>query len=137
MTKTFRITAVAALLLALQACSSIDFDYPKTESFALTGREDTYLGVHLADVIEGKPEDQSGFYPLPDGIDALAARLLLIDRAERSIDIQYYLIKDDLVGNAFVHALLRAADRGVRVRLLLDDIMTMGYERGAKRLGDS
>ena len=134
MTRLLNIATTIMAALLLQACSSIDFDYPKTESFALTGTEDTYLGVHLADVVEGKPEDQSGFYPLPDGVDALAARLLLIDRAERSIDIQYYLIKDDLVGNAFVHALLRAADRGVRVRLLLDDIMTKGYDAGMAAL---
>jgi putative cardiolipin synthase len=121
-------------MLALSACTSIDFDYPKTESFVLPDTEDTYLGVHLGDVVAGKPADHSGFYPLADGVDAFAARLLLIDRAERSIDVQYYLIKTDLVGNTFVHALLRAADRGVRVRLLLDDIMTGGYDAGMAAL---
>ena len=50
MRKSFQITAATIFLLALQACSSIDFDYPKTESFALTDTEGTYLGVHLADV---------------------------------------------------------------------------------------
>jgi putative cardiolipin synthase len=127
----------ATFLLALvlvSGCASVDFDYPKTESHAFPDTDDTYLGVHLSDLVARKPADQSGFYPLPDGVDALAARLLLIDRAERSIDVQYYLIKTDLVGNAFVHALLRAADRGVRVRLLLDDIMTSGYDAGMAAL---
>ncbi|MGI9199802.1 MAG: phospholipase D family protein [Woeseiaceae bacterium] len=123
---------LASMLLA--ACTSVDFDYPKTESFVLPSVEDTYLGVHLADVVVDKPADYLGFYPLSDGVDAFAARLLLIDRAERSIDVQYYLIKTDLVGNTFVHALLRAADRGVRVRLLLDDIMTGGYDAGMAAL---
>jgi putative cardiolipin synthase len=67
---------------------------------------------------------------LSDGIDALAVRLLMAEEAERSIDAQYYLLKDDIVGNAFIDALLRAADRGVRVRLLLDDIFTGGYDAG-------
>jgi putative cardiolipin synthase len=67
---------------------------------------------------------------LSDGIDALAARLLLAERAERTLDAQYYLIKNDITSNAFIHALLDAADRGVRVRLLLDDIFTGGYDAG-------
>ncbi|MCH8278877.1 MAG: phospholipase D family protein, partial [Proteobacteria bacterium] len=48
----------------------------------------------------------------------------------RSIDAQYYLIKNDITGNAFIHALLQAADRGVRVRLLVDDMFTGGYDAG-------
>ena len=57
-----------------------------------------------------------------DGIEALSARLLLAERAEVSIDTQYYLVKTDNASMAFIHALLRAADRGVRVRLLIDDV---------------
>ena len=134
MTRLLRIFSVTAVMLALSACASIDFDYPKTESFVLPDTTDTYLGVHIADVAADKPAGHSGFYPLADGVDAFAARLLLIDRAERSIDVQYYLIKTDLVGSTFIHALLRAADRGVRVRLLLDDIMTKGYDAGMAAL---
>ena len=125
------LTAITALLTG---CASVDFDYPKTESFVLPDTANTYLGVHLADVVDSKPSGQSGFYPLSDGVDAFAARLLLIDHAEVSIDVQYYLIKTDLIGSTFIHALLRAADRGVRVRLLLDDIMTAGHDAGMAAL---
>jgi putative cardiolipin synthase len=125
------LTAIVALLAG---CASVNFDYPKTESFTIQDTGDTYLGVHVSAVEREKPAGQSGFYPLPDGVDAFAARLLLIDRAEVSIDLQYYLIKRDLVGSTFIHALLRAADRGVRVRLLLDDIMTKGYDVGMAAL---
>ena len=128
-----RVLLIAAAAL-LSGCASVNFDYPKTESFVLPDTADTYLGLHLADVVSGKPSGQSGFYPLSDGVDAFAARLLLIDHAEVSIDVQYYLIKTDLVGSTFVHALLRAADRGVRVRLLLDDIMTAGHDAGMAAL---
>jgi putative cardiolipin synthase len=120
--------------MLLAGCASIDFDYPKTESFALQNTASTTLGVQLAKAQLNKPDGQSGFYPLPDGVDALAARLLLIEHAEVSIDVQYYLIKTDLVGATFLHALLRAADRGVRVRLLLDDIMTKDYDAGMAAL---
>ena len=64
----------------------------------------------------------SGFYILANGLDAFAARALLADSAERSIDAQYYLLHNDLVGRLFLHSLLKAADRGVRVRLLVDDM---------------
>jgi putative cardiolipin synthase len=121
-------------LVAISGCASVNFDYLKTTSFVLPDTASTYLGSHVGDVIIDKPVGYSGFYPLSDGVDALAARLLLIDRAEVSIDVQYYLINSDQVGNSFVLALLRAADRGVRVRLLLDDIMAGNYDVGMQAL---
>ena len=122
------------LLLGLGGCASIDFDYPRSESYALTDTDDTYLGREISDAGFDYPPDQSGFHPLQDGVDALAARLLLAARAEKSIDVQYYLIKNDIVGRAFILALLEAADRGVRVRLLLDDMFTKGYDVGMAAL---
>jgi len=131
MTRLFG-TTVALLFLA--GCASIDFDYPRTESFHLTDTADTYLGRQIQPVAMTQPEGYSGFYPMNDGIDALASRLLLAHRAEKSIDVQYYLIKDDIVGRAFILSLLRAADRGVRIRLLLDDMFTSGYDIGMAAL---
>lgn len=133
-TRRHKVAILLAALVMLTGCASVDFDYEKTESFAFPDTQDTYLGAHFADVVAGQPPGFAGFYPLPDGINALAARLLLIDRAEVSIDVQYYLIETDLVGNSFIDALLRAADRGVRVRLLLDDIMTSNYDAGMQAL---
>ena len=57
--------------------------------------------------------------------DAIAARLVLADAARRSLDVQYFIWNKDLVGKVLLERLLRAADRGVRVRLLLDDLGTM------------
>ena len=111
----------------LGGCASVDFSYPKPTSIAVNGTDDTYLGQQLEGLAELHP-GKGGFYPLPDGIDALASRLVLAEMAERSIDVQYYLIKSDVTSRAFINALLRAADRGVRVRLLLDDIRTNGYD---------
>ena len=71
---------------------------------------------------------KSAFYVLNDGVEALGARLVLADRAEVAIDAQYYFVLDDITGKLFIKSLLDAADRGVRVRLLLDDIATKGYE---------
>lgn len=69
-------------------------------------------------------------------MNALAIRLLLADRAERCIDAQYYEIEDDLAGRLFIESLLRAADRGVRIRLLLDDYRTTGHDAGMAALRD-
>ncbi len=115
-------------------CASIDFDYPRTASSTLVETSDTFLATQFADDVAMHAPNEGGFYSLYDGIDALAARLLLAEYAERSIDVQYYLIKDDLTGRAFVNSLLKAADRGVRVRLLLDDIFTSGYDAGMAAL---
>jgi len=71
---------------------------------------------------------KSGFYPLVSGIDALAARVLLAERAKQRIDAQYYFVLPDLTGRLFLHALFRAAERGVHVRLLIDDIHTKGHD---------
>ncbi len=122
------------MALLLSACASVDFDYPRAESVALDDTNDTTLGAQIVPAIAALPDGESGFYPIADGIDALAARLLLAERAERSIDAQYYLIKSDIVGNVFIDSLLQAADRGVRVRLLLDDIFTKGYDAGMAAL---
>lgn len=71
-----------------------------------------------------------GVYRLDSGKDALGLRLGLIDRAERSIDIQSYLIRDDVSGNLIGLHLAAAADRGVRVRLLMDDALTHDIDAG-------
>ena len=120
---------LVAIVAALSACASVDFDAPKSVTHVLTDTGDTYLAQELEGVAEQHP-GESGFYPMSDGIDALAARILLAERAERTLDAQYYLIKDGVTGSAFIHALLRAADRGVRVRLLVDDMFTGGFDAG-------
>ncbi len=70
----------------------------------------------------------SGIAQLQNGADAFAARMILADAAVSSIDAQYYIWHDDLTGTLLLDALKRAADRGVRVRLLLDDNGTSGLD---------
>lgn len=91
--------------------------------------EDTYLRRRLHGLADQHP-GESGFYPLTLGVDALAARLVLAEKAEQSIDAQYYQVTNDLVSQGFFDVLLRAADRGVHVRLLIDDVFTRGYDAG-------
>jgi len=81
----------------------------------------------LAPQVAARP-GLSGVLPLQDGRDAFAARVLLADAAERTLDVQYYIWHNDLSGTLLLEALRRAADRGVRVRLLLDDNNTFGLD---------
>ena len=117
-------------MLPLFGCSSIDFEYPRPESYVPIDATQSQLGAELAALVASRTDDLSGFYPLPDAIDALSARIVMARRAEKTLDVQYYLIYDDIIGRMFVRELLHAADRGVRVRVLLDDIITVGLDEG-------
>jgi putative cardiolipin synthase len=134
MSKSFKYLLFIVIIVLLASCASVDFDYPKSESTAYVDTHDTHYGKLLKDEINQHPSEHSGFFLLNDGIDALSARLLLAEHAQRSIDAQYYEIKKDIIGRAFITALLQAADRGVRVRLLIDDINTVGYDIGMAAL---
>jgi len=114
-------TVLSALLLA--ACATAPLDYPRNHSEAVVDTGNTSLGKEVAEWTGAHP-GKSGFFPLIEGLDALGVRLALIDAAECTIDAQYFLMKPDSAGRLFAGKLLEAADRGVRVRLLLDDIFT-------------
>ena len=121
--RTLKTLSALIVVVLLNACSTMSFDQPKTATYAYTDTGDTAFGLHLAKW-NSEHQGLSGFYPLSDGMDALGARLRLIEGAQRSIDAQYFLMKDDDAGEVFAGSLLRAADRGVRVRFLLDDVFT-------------
>ena len=82
----------------------------------------------LASLCDAHP-GQSGVQLLDDGPAALAVRLLLVRRARSSIDAQYYIWRDDLSGRLLLDELVAAAARGVKVRLLLDDFGSPGFDR--------
>ena len=117
-------TAVITILLLIGGCATLPQNVVRPESYALKDTEDTRFGKAHRDEMQTHA-GQSGFLLLGNGLDAFVARAILAHVAERSIDVQYYLFHDDLIGNLFTDQLLKAADRGVRVRLLVDD---MGLE---------
>ena len=80
------------------------------------------LSEHLAP-LASRMRTSTGVYPLEEGDVSMIARAWLTGAAERSIDVQYFIFTADNVGLIAVDYLLRAADRGVRVRLLVDDFM--------------
>lgn len=82
--------------------------------------KNTRLGRAMNSQIQKHP-NRSGVLPLANSLDAFASRILLIREAERTLDVQYYIWHADMTGTLMMKELLNAANRGVRVRLLLDD----------------
>lgn len=124
-------TFPAALLFLLSAtlagCSS-QARVINPPSFALEDTRSTRLGEGIAKEAQ-RHQAASGFHLLGNGLDAFVTRLLLIEAADKTLDVQYYLFHDDATAKLFTYYLLRAADRGVRVRMLLDDFGHEGQEK--------
>jgi putative cardiolipin synthase len=118
----------AALATLAAGCVSLPPLAGREASTAFTDTGATTLGRALAPRLARHP-DKTGFYPLKLPADAFAARALLAARAQRSLDVQYYIWRGDETGMLLAEALWRAAERGVRVRLLLDDHGTTGLDR--------
>jgi putative cardiolipin synthase len=118
----WRRLAMLLATLSLVACA-LPPRQGLTPSQALTPAEAsaTAIGRAVAERSADQPPGTSGIHPLSDGIDAFAARMLLAAAAERTLDVQSYIWRDDTTGRLLLQALREAADRGVRVRLLLDD----------------
>lgn len=114
---------LGSLLLLVSACSSIQPKDPseKSTSFQLGYQEDSALAEFFESY--GKdPKSETAFYPLNQGNDALLGRIALIESAEKSLDLQYYIYRSDETSQLITWRLYEAAKRGVRVRLLLDDM---------------
>ena len=114
---------VSILIIAtyLSGCSMASSQkVVRKPSYALNNTHNTSLARSYQQQIN-QHRGKSGFVLLGSGLDAFAARTELFDKAEKSIDVQYYLVRDDLTGYLFYESLKKAADRGVRVRILLDD----------------
>jgi putative cardiolipin synthase len=108
-------------LSLVTACATLPENVGRRETFAYPDTVDTRLGRAISREEAAHP-GESGFHLLGNGLDAFVARAVLAHLAERTIDVQYYLYHDDLVGRLLTWQLLQAADRGVRVRLLVDDM---------------
>jgi putative cardiolipin synthase len=111
-----------ALLAA--GCGTLPQDVPRTPSKPATSAADTELG-RIANASTADTE-LSGFRLLPSGEYSLQARIELVRRAQRTLDVQYYMITNDATGRYLLRTLRDASERGVRVRLLVDDLHTAG-----------
>jgi putative cardiolipin synthase len=120
---------LSATMLTAFGCSSLP-SASRAQKPASTAVQPRRGIVDEAFVATSPDPKLSAFHMLPVGVDGLAARLELIDAASSALDLQYYIFRGDESGTLVARALLRAADRGVRVRVLLDDGDTLpGDER--------
>jgi putative cardiolipin synthase len=126
--KLFKISAILIFTGLLAGCATVSFERPKSYSTATLNTENTALSKTAARKT-AQYDGRSAFYPIEQGMDALGARLRLAEKAEKSIDMQYFLMKHDTAGIVMTNALLKSADRGVRIRFLLDDVFTTVPDR--------
>jgi putative cardiolipin synthase len=117
------------IVLMLAACATLPVPEGKTPSYSYDPPPNSRLAVVAQDLIPNVEEGQSGFFKLFRNDDAMHWRLLLVDMAEETLDIQYFIWKADASGDLLLDRVIKAADRGVRVRILVDDIYIIGADR--------
>ena len=116
-----------ACALTITGCTTLDLRVPRVDSHAWPEPDATTLGRALNDKAAAA-DGKSGFYLLASGMEAFALRAALAEVAQRTLDLQYYAVHYDVTGQLLLNRLLAAAKRGVRVRLLIDDINVSGDE---------
>ncbi|MBT1446287.1 phospholipase D family protein [Shewanella sp. JM162201] len=114
--------------VTLGGCASLPPQEARPQTLKLTSAPDSRIAGYLAEPLAAHP-GKSAVLALFEGLDAMVARLALIQAAETSIDLQYYIFRNDDTGRLIAWQLLEAADRGVRVRLLLDDTASATIDR--------
>jgi putative cardiolipin synthase len=119
-----RAALAAALLVLVAACGTLRHEVAKPVSEAVPPTVDSPATAYVAAEEVAHPPGQSGFRLLTLATNALMSRIALADQAARTIDLQTFLFNDDPTGLLVAEHLLQAADRGVRVRLLVDAIDT-------------
>ena len=113
--------SLALVVLLVTGCATLPgANYPKRASTALAHPETTRLGRQL-DARAREHPGLSGFRLLVQGVDGFLIRAEMANAAEKTLDLQYFIIQNDNTGKLLMDAVLRAADRGVRVRMLIDD----------------
>lgn len=118
--RNFSLVVTLALLSA--GCVSLPENHDRSVSYAIAVGNDSSIASSLVNSPESNLSEDSGFFLLPDGPDAFIARVIMARRAEHSIDLNTFIYHNDEIGQTLMQELLEAADRGVRVRLLFDDI---------------
>ena len=115
--------------VALGGCAVLPSQVERPVSYARHDVADTPLAkIAAASTAAAASREVSGFRLLTDGAEAFGARIALIRRAEKTLDVQYYVIANDASGREFLRELQAAAGRGVRVRVLVDDLYATGQD---------
>lgn len=117
------------LAIALLAGCSVTSLQDRTEFISLPYEEISESNLYKSiEFLSQEHNMLSGVYPLEPALDAFLARVLLVRAAEKTLDVQYYIWRNDNTGTLLLYELFLAAERGVRVRLLLDDLGSYGID---------
>ena len=115
------IFGLALLPVLCTGCVSVaNLGAGKIPSRALANARETRLGRQFLDLAD-RHGGSSGYHLVHAGVDGLALRVQMIRHAERTLDLQYFIFRGDATGTLIREELRHAADRGVRVRVLVDD----------------
>ncbi len=132
------ILVIIGLLLCIGGCASLPETLPQGDpGYALAPQQGGPLAQVDARVRERAGPGQSGFKLLNSNEQGLRWRLALIDSAQHSLDLQYYVWWGDESGDLLMKRVIDAADRGVKVRLILDDLSTMLEDESHPKLRDT
>jgi len=131
-----RKTWLAGAILILAGCAGLPQHVKKSPSLALQSPQNTELGSVVRASEDGSSKNLSGVRLLASGEEAFDSLIALADHAQRTLDIQYYIIHQDESARALLEHVREAADRGVRVRVLVDDLNTAGEDRRFLHLGN-
>lgn len=128
MTKAKPTLLVLVSVLLLGGCASPAVTRTPSTALQHDVAAQTYLGAWARQAISDRPEGLSGLQLVSDGHDAFAMRASLAEHAQKSLDIQTYILEDDWTSHALLRRVLQAAQRGVHVRMLLDDTASLGKQ---------
>lgn len=123
-----RLMAVCCVAMLLLGCSLPSVNKPESSALTMSEAQETRLGKAIAPRLANH-SGKSGIHTLTNPRNAFAARVLLARAADRTLDVQYYIWQEDMTGTLLLEELYAAAERGVRVRLLLDDNGTSGLDK--------
>ena len=122
-----KIVAFITATLLIAGCSSLPTNYPKVPSTAFKDHKSTGIGK-MFEKEAAKHPGKSGFDIIRYGREGFTGRIAMTEMAEKSLDLQYYVWEPDATGRLLAFHVLKAADRGVKVRVLLDDIGLEGRD---------
>ncbi len=124
-----KVVGILLFTLVLIACTTLPKPETRTLTFAHDPQPGNYLAAATHDLTGEDEKAPSGFFKLFRNDEAMFWRLLLVDLADETLDMQYFIWKPDASGDILLDRVIKAADRGVRVRLLIDDIYLIGADR--------
>jgi putative cardiolipin synthase len=129
------ITICIIILLINTGCSTKHLSVDKDREVHLSAKESNVLYEYAKDDIESHAP-MSGYYPLANHLDSLSARVILAKVATKSIKFQYFTFHGDESGSLLMYSVLEAADRGVTVEILIDDIELNKFDKVLASIND-